>query len=146
MCTMMQKEGTRILSEPEDISILFDGQHAGVNISQGDVYNLLGQIYMENKEELIDSFLQDIPASSSSLEGDFLEINDLASELETNTSGLGSFHELNEFFDASDNLLDFSDAPIMLNEISDPIEGISMGYAESYRYNMLPEVSGYMAW
>ena len=25
ICTMMQKEGTRILSEPEDISILFDG-------------------------------------------------------------------------------------------------------------------------
>ena len=25
MCTMMQKEGTRILSKPEDISILFDG-------------------------------------------------------------------------------------------------------------------------
>ena len=79
MCTMMQKEGTRILSEPEDISILFDGQHAGENISQGDVCNFPGKRYMENKEELIDSFLQDIPTSSSSLEGDFLEINDLAS-------------------------------------------------------------------
>ena len=79
MCTMMQKEGTRILYEPKDISILFDGLHAGANISQGDVCNLPGKRYMENKEELIDSFLQDIPVSSSSLEGDFLEINDLAS-------------------------------------------------------------------
>ena len=34
---------------------------------------------MENKEKLIDYFLQDIPTSSSSLEGDFLESNDLAS-------------------------------------------------------------------
>ena len=78
MCTMMQKEGTRILSELEDISILFDRKHAGANISQGDFCNLPGKRYMENKEELIDSFLQDIPASSSCLEGNFLEINDLA--------------------------------------------------------------------
>ena len=67
------------MSELEDISILFDGHHAGENISQGDVYNLPRKRYMENKEEIIDSFLQDIPVSSSSLEGDFLEINDLES-------------------------------------------------------------------
>ena len=37
-----------------------------------------------------------MPTSSSSL----LEGDDLARKLEANTSGLGSFHELNEFSDA----------------------------------------------
>lgn len=142
MCTIMQNEGTEVLSEPEDISFLFDEQHARVNISQRDGSSLPRQGNMENKEQIIDSFLQDMPASSSSLlEGDFLELNDLASKLEANTSGLGSFDELNEFFDASDNLPDFSDASMMLNETYNPMDSFPMGYAESYRYNMLPEAS-----
>jgi len=142
MCTKMQKEGTEFLSEPEDISLLFNGQHARAVISQGDGFSLLQQGNMENKEQMIDSFLQDIPASSSSLlEGDFLELNDFQSELEANTSGIGSFDELNEFFDASDNLHGFYDASMMLNEICNPIEGITMGYAENYQYGVLPEAS-----
>lgn len=74
-CTIMHKEGTEILSEQDDISVLFDEQHARANISQGDSR-------MENKEQMIDCFLQDIRTPSSShLAGDFLELNDLTSEL-----------------------------------------------------------------
>lgn len=134
-CTIMHKEGTEILSEQDDISFLFDEQHARANISQGD-----GS--MENKEQMIDCFLQDIQTPSSShLAGDFLELNDLTSELEGNTSGLGSFNELDEFFDASDNMHGFSDASMMLNGMCNPVEGITMGYAENYRYGVFPEVS-----
>lgn len=94
---------------------------------------------MEKKEQIVDSFLQDIPTSSSSLlEGNFLEINDLTSGLEAKTFGLGCFNELNEFFDASDNIHGLSDASMMLNEICNPVEGITMGYAKNYRYNVFP--------
>jgi len=69
------------LSEQDDISFLFDEQHARANISQGDGCSLLRQGSMENKEKMIDSFLQDIRTPSSShLAGDFLELNDLTSE------------------------------------------------------------------
>lgn len=128
-CTIMHKD---------DISSLFDEQHVRANVSQGDGCSLLRQGSLENKEQMIDSFLQDIPTSS---EGDFLELNDLTSELEANTSGLGSFNELNEFFDASDNMHGFSNASMMMNEICNPVEGITMGFAENYRYGVFPEAS-----
>lgn len=141
-CTIMHKEGTEILSEQDDISFLFDEQHARANISQGDGCSLLRQGSMENKEQMMDSFLQDIRTPSSShLAGDFLELNDLSSELEGSTSGLGSFNELDEFFDASDIMHGFSDASMMLNGMCNPVEAITMGYAENYRYDVFPEAS-----
>eukprot|EP01018_Ginkgo_biloba_P031894 Gb_28016 [translate_table: standard] len=154
-CTLLQPEGSDILAELGDMSFFFDEQGSMEKIAAKDAGNLHLQDTMGGKEQRITCFnplLEDVQASSPAVrEGDFLELNDLPSEQELSTSGLGNLDEPLMYFDALDDLHSFFDAPILLNENDNANGCLSMGfpinethdlertYAGPYEYNVLPE-------
>lgn len=131
---LMQEEADAFFSELEDLSFMLDDR------SGNEVCSMAPQ-GTENNE-------QNQSSSHALVEGDFLEMNDFSSGLD---SGLENYDDSNMYLDASDNLHGYFNASTSWNGIEDLTEDLLLDetlvpesqrtYAGPQGYNMLQEAS-----